>query len=336
MKITDWRAYFQDRGVEDRVVDAYLPYIATLNKNKKPVVFEFEHLSRLLGVKMDVLARMVAAPESFYRKFSIPKRSGGKRYIVAPHRSLLACQRWIASQVLDTVTLHDAAHGFRKGRSIKTNAICHLGKSALLKMDLRDFFPSIKKSWVVNLFREMGYASNVAYYFASLCCYENELAQGAATSPMIANIVSAGLDRRLTRLSAKFGIVYTRYADDLTFSGDYIHHSFSGWVARIVADYGLSVNEEKTRLKLKAGSRIVTGISIERGVLAVPGEFKRRIKNEFFFIQKYGLLSHMSQLRISDPKYLYSLIGRVSYWLQIEPENKKAMEIKRVLSRMAV
>jgi hypothetical protein len=181
----------------------------------------------------------------------------------------------------------------------------------------------------------MGYAQNVAYYLASLCCYGNVLAQGAATSPIIANIICRSLDRRLNNLAVRSNIVYTRYADDLTFSGSYIHHSFPSFVSGIVEDYGLSMNDSKTRLKIESGARIVTGVSIGNGVLTVPNKYKRNINNEFFFIQKYGLLSHMSQRRISDPRYLHSLIGKLAYWLQIEPQNAKALEMKRFLARLA-
>lgn len=334
MRIADWQKYFEDRGLDPDLLRVYLNYCRTLIKNKKPVIFEFEHLSLLLGINVETLARMVAHSEIFYRSFQISKRSGGKRDIFSPYRSLLSCQRWILKNILETVPLHDACHGFRKFHSIRTNAAQHLDSKVLLKMDLKDFFPSIKKPWVIQIFLEMGYAHNVAYYLASLCCYGDELAQGAATSPMIANIVCRSLDRRLNNLAKKYKISYTRYADDLTFSAEYIHYSFSDIVSKIVKDYGLYVNDKKTRLKVKAGARIVTGVSIENGVLSVPNKYKRSIKNEIFFIRKYGLLSHMSQLRISDPSYIYSLLGRVAYWLQIEPDNAKALEMKRFLSQL--
>lgn len=330
----NWEKYFIDRGLDRELSQIYLGYSNNLSKNNKPVIFEFEHLSYLLGISLDTLARMVAKPEVFYRKFTIPKKSSGRRVIYSPQASLLHCQRWILQNILNSVPLHDACHGFRKKRSIVTNASRHLEGKVLLKMDLENFFPSIPISWVIRTFLEMGYAHNVAYYLSALCCYNKSLAQGAATSPALANIVCTKLDIRLQKLADKLKITYTRYADDLTFSGPYINDGFSALVTDIVRDYGLSVNQEKTRLKIKNGSRIVTGVSIQSGKTSVPLKYKRKIRNEFFFIDKFGILSHMSQKRISDPGYLYSLIGRVSFWLQVEPDSLEANHIKSRLTHI--
>lgn len=330
----DWKKYFEDRGLDKELVQVYLNYSSKLSENNKPIIFEFEHLSYLLGISLEALASMIAKPDAFYREFSIPKKSSGRRLIYSPYKSLLHCQRWILKNILDSVTLHDACHGFRKNRSIVTNASKHLGGEVLLKMDLESFFPSIPISWVMKTFLDMGYAQNVAYYLSALCCYDRKLAQGAATSPALANIVCKKLDSRLQKLADKSGITYTRYADDLTFSGAYINDGFSMLVTDIVRDYGLSVNQEKTRLKIKNGSRVVTGISIQSGKVSIPLKYKRKIRNEFFFIDKFGILSHMSQKKISDPGYLYSLIGRVSFWLQVEPDSLEANHIKSRLTHI--
>ncbi|MBQ5964296.1 reverse transcriptase domain-containing protein [Massilia sp. ZL223] len=331
MESTQWRSYFRDRGIPNELTKSYVSYAGSLQKKNLPVIFEFEHLSLLLGLNIEPLARMIASPSSFYREFAIPKRSGGKRNICAPHESLLLAQRWILKNILEKSEVHVAAQGFLPGRSIKSNALIHLNSKNLLKMDLRDFFPSIPMSWVINVFKDCGYAPNVAYYLASLCCHSEALAQGAATSPALSNIILKSFDKRLTRLANKCGLKYSRYADDLTFSGETIHHSFSGAVEKITAEYGLAVNKEKTRLKIGHGARVVTGISIQGGRLAVPSKFKRELQNEVFFIRKFGLLSHLSNRKISNPNYLNSLLGRVSFWLHIEPENEKAQLARKLI-----
>lgn len=331
MDSSQWRSYFRDRGIPKELASSYINYTKSLQKRNYPVIFEFEHLSLLLGINIEPLARMVSSPNSFYRKFSIPKRSGGKRDIFAPHESLLLVQRWILVNILNRVELHVAAHGFRSGRSIKSNALAHVNSKCLLKLDLKDFFPSIPISWVINVFKEIGYAPNVAYYLASLCCYNGFLAQGAATSPALSNIILKSFDHRLTRLAEKCHLIYTRYADDLTFSGENIHTSFSKTVENIVSEYGLKLNIEKTRLKIDHGSRVVTGVSIENGRLSVPSKFKRDLKNEIFFIEKFGLLSHLSNKKISNPNYLHTLLGRISYWLHIEPDNKNAQSARKLI-----
>lgn len=334
MKISDWQEYFEDRGLENDLAKIYIEYASPLLKKKLPVIFEFDHLSIILGINREHLSRMVARPESFYREFYIPKRSGDKRLIRAPYESLLLCQRWILSNILYKINVHQNAHGFIPGASIKSNAAPHVESNMLLKMDLKDFFPSIPRAWVLKLFLDFGYAKNVAYYLSSLCCFDDSLAQGAATSPALSNIVLRSLDNRLTKLSDRAGLSYTRYADDMTFSGDFIHSGFSGIVGNIISEYGLSVNNKKTRLKTQYGARIITGVSIANNAIGAPREFKRKIKNEIHFIEKFGILSHMSHKRISNPNYLRSLLGRISFWVYLEPECRGALNAKMYVSRL--
>jgi retron-type reverse transcriptase len=330
-KLSHWRTYFRDRGLPSEISDGYISYAKRLQEKDFPVIFEFEHLSLLLGLNIDPLSRMVASPNNFYREFYIPKRNGGKRKILAPHESLLSAQRWILENILEKVKIHEAAHGFCRGKSIKSNASIHLGSDCLLKMDLKNFFPSIPISWIINVFKDIGYAPNVAYYLASLCCHNEVLAQGASTSPALSNIILKSLDNRLSKLAENSLLRYSRYADDLTFSGKKISHSFSNVVSSIVLDYGLEINSEKTRLKLHHGSRIITGISISGKRLSVPCKFKREIKNEVFFIKKFGILSHKANRKITNPNYLHSLLGKISFWLYVEPDDISAQSARNLI-----
>lgn len=318
---TRWKNYFEDRGLPAERIELYLPYIKKLNSNSAPVIFEFEHLSYLLGIKKSELAKIVNCPESYHRIFSIPKRCKGKREIVAPYPSLLHCQDWIYKNILIQQPIHDCAHGFVPGRSIFTNASKHLSKKALLKMDLKNFFPSIPINWIIKYFLGLGYADNVSFYLASLCCYNNFLSQGSSTSPYLTNILLFRLDQRLKLLASTYKLEYTRYADDLAFSGAYIPHEFSDYVSNIIESYGLTVNKDKTKLHCKEGQRIVTGLSVTGPHLRIPRKTKRQLKQEVFFIKKYGYLSHANKLKINNPYYLESLIGKLQFWLQAEPAN---------------
>lgn len=327
------RSYYLDRGIPENIVEIYLEYSARALSKKLPIIFEFEHLSLLLGLNLKTLASMVSAPSSFYREFTIPKRSGGKRQIFAPYESLLFAQRWILKNILDNVKIHECAHGFCRNRSIKSNASVHLNSDHLLKMDLKDFFPSVKIAWVITVFLELGYSPNVAYFLASLCCKDGVLAQGAATSPSLSNIILRSLDNRLNRLAKRCGLQYSRYADDLTFSGKKIHFKLIVLVEKIVFMYGLNINHEKTRLKHEHGTRIITGVAVNHGRLSVPGKFKRALKNEIYFIRRFGLLSHMSNQKIHRPNYLQSLLGKIGFWLHIEPTNEYAIAARELIMR---
>jgi len=319
-----WRNFFKDRGIAQENLDQYMEYVRVLNKNNVPVIFEFEHLSKLLGIKQDILASMINSPASFYRTFRIPKYRGGFREIDAPYPSLLGVQRWIYQNILKQQSVHSSVHGFVPKKSIITNAKKHVGKVAFLKIDLKDFFPSITINWIINVFRELGYAQNVAYYLAALCCYNSHLSQGAATSPYLSNIVSRHLDNRLSKLSKSYSLIYTRYADDLAFSGKYIPAKFIEIATKIINECKFEVNKNKTILSVGPGKRILTGISIAEDKICLPRYIKRAIKKEAYYIVKFGYFSHASKNKIRNPFYLESLYGKLQFWRNVEPDNETA------------
>lgn len=338
ISIKKWERYFKSRGLSGRVISQYIPYIRKLRESNAPVIFEFEHLSKMIGIKRAELAKIVNSTEHYYRTFYIPKRKGGKREICSPYPSLLHCQKWIYKNILLQQSIHNSAHGFVPGRSIFTNATPHLKQRALLKMDIENFFPSIPINWVINYFSSLGYAKNVTFYLASICCLNGCLAQGAATSPYLTNTLMQSLDNRMAILSEKYQLIYTRYADDLTFSGNYIPHGYIKIVTNIIENYGLVVNREKTRLHIKPGQRIVTGLSVAGEVLKLPRSTKRHLRKEIFYLRKYGYLSHISKMKINNPFYIDSIEGKIQFWLQTEPDNSYAIqslsyigELKRAL-----
>jgi RNA-directed DNA polymerase len=319
-----WEFYLIDRGLPERLISQYLDYIQILTKQKLPVIFEVEHLAAHIGVEYIELLKMINNPISFYRDFQIPKRSGGKRTISAPYPSLLLCQDWIYEHILKKAKLHHCSHAYRPKKSIISNAKEHLSTKALLKMDMKNFVPSISINWVINYFSKLGYSNNVAYVLASLCCLNEGLPQGASTSPALSNILLKHLDSRLYKLSKKYEVNYTRYADDLAFSGNYIPHKYIDIVSSIITDFGLLVNTNKTQLIVGDKQKIVTGISVKGQNLALPRQTKRAIKQELHYIKKFGLLSHISKLKIKNPYYSQSLEGKLRFWLQIEPDDEFA------------
>ena len=217
--------------------------------------------------------------------------------------------------------IHDNAHGFITNRSIITNASLHLNKKCILKMDIKDFFPSIPINWVINYFSSLGYPNNISYYLSAICCCNDSLPQGAATSPYLSNILLFSLDDRLTKLSKKYNLIYSRYADDMNFSGEYIPSNYSEIVSEIIFSYGLEANESKTQLLTRRGKRIITGLSVSGEALTIPRNKKREIRKEVHYIEKFGYLSHAAKLKIKNPAYIDSLEGKLTFWLQVEPNN---------------
>ncbi|HEX7896381.1 MAG TPA: reverse transcriptase family protein [Planctomycetota bacterium] len=246
-----------------------------------------------------------ASTSSHYVRFKIPKKSGGEREIAAPMPELAAAQQWILANVLSKVPTTAFAHGFVPGKSTKTNAQPHVKRAVVVNMDLKDFFPTIVFPRVKGLFRSLGYSPAVSTVFALLATeaprreveYDGRrwhvalgpraLPQGACTSPALSNLAARSLDRRYAGLAAKLGWTYTRYADDLTFSGDTLipkgqkdPRSVAWLLARtrhVAEDEGFTMNEKKIRVQRRNTAQVVTGIVVNEKT-SVPRAERRRIR----------------------------------------------------------
>lgn len=317
-----WSQYFRNIGLPDQLVATYENYIDSIDTRKYPIIFEFDHLAKLLGKTNAYLASVINSPEAHYRYILIPKKNKkGNREIYAPYPALLECQQWIYKNILLHSNVHRAVHGFKKKRSIITNAQMHVSKKCILKMDLEGFFPSININRVIALFQKIGYPNNVSFYLSRLCCHENRLPQGAATSPYLSNIIAYPMDVRLDKLARKLNLTYSRYADDLTFSGDDISGRLIDYITTIINESGFAVNTSKTILIGSSNKKIVTGLSVSGDKLRLPKKYKRKLRQELYYILKYGYLSHISNQKIKNPHYLQSIYGKYVFWKSIEPES---------------
>jgi RNA-directed DNA polymerase len=242
-----------------------------------------------------------------YRRFTIPKRDGGERPIWAPLPELKKAQQWILFNIVERLPMHGAAHGFIPGRSTLTNALHHVDSKLIVKMDIKDFFPTVTWRRAKGIFRHAGYRDQVSTLMALLCTeaprdiVEHQgkkyfvamgprcLPQGAPTSPGITNVLCLRLDQRLTGLAAKLGVRYTRYADDMTFSvpmnqkGDPKIASLIGNVHRIVSEEGFKIHPDKTRFHRPGGSQRVTGLVVNgKAPPRVPRELRRKLRSAIF------------------------------------------------------
>jgi RNA-directed DNA polymerase len=309
------------------LVAGYLVFVERCYGRDIPPIFDDGHLASLIGLPESVLRVMVGKTGGFYRSFFIPKRSGGQRQIDAPIPHLLLCQRWILENVLSRSKIHDAAHGGVAKRSAVTNARVHAGAHSILKLDIKDFFPSTTTARGIGVFRRFGYPTNVSSTLAFLCFHNGALPQGGACSTAISNSVLYRLDVRLWKLSAKLGLSYTRYVDDLTFSGEHISVGFAELVKKIVASEGYLINQGKTRLMRGSSPKYVTGVSLSSGAPRVPRSYRRAVRNEAFQILKRGLETHMDHIEKYDPLTLERVIGRLAYWRMVEPDCQSAKDL---------
>lgn len=234
-----------------------------------------------------------------YRRFLMPKKTGGHRLISAPMPRLKQAQHWILQQILEKVPVHAAAHGFRTEHSILTNATPHLGASLAINLDLRDFFPNITWPRVFGLFHALGYSRSIATIFAQLCTEPpveeveldgetwqvatgvRHLPQGAPTSPAITNLLCRRMDARMAGIAKKHGFAYTRYADDLTFStqgGDRDAGRKLLWqVRRVIEEEGFHLHPDKLRTMGKGRRHEVTGLVVNEK-LSVPRDDVRAFR----------------------------------------------------------
>ena len=225
---------------------------------------------------------------SHYKRFYMQKKSGGQRLISAPMPLLKSAQYWVLENIIDKVPVAKPAHGFRLNHSILTNATPHIGQDVVVNMDFKDFFPTITFGRVKGVFVNLGYSEKLASIFAALCTEPDvdevemdgetffvakgprHLPQGAPTSPALTNVLCYKLDQRLTGACKKLGFVYTRYADDLTFStkGESAENlkKLRWQVRKITQDEGFVLHPDKERIMRKGSKQEVTGLVVNEGL----------------------------------------------------------------------
>jgi len=288
-----------------------------------------------------------------YRVFA--KRSGSVRLIESPKPRLKELQRQILAFLLEQIPVHPAAHGFCKGRSISTFAAPHVGRRVLLRMDLREFFPSISRARVQALLRTAGYPEPVADMLGGICTNatprdvweglafyvdplqlreirdlyrQPHLPQGAPTSPAIANLCCYRMDSRLAGLARSVGAVYTRYADDLAFSGhEEFERSidrFSTHVAVILHEEGFAANHHKTRIMRRGVRQQLTGLVVNQRLNVKRVDFDR-LKATLTNCVRLG---PESQNREAYPNFREHLEGRIGFVEMVNPD--KAMRLRKL------
>jgi retron-type reverse transcriptase len=268
----------------------------------------------------------------------VPKKSGGTRTLSAPHRTLADAQQWILDNIVGRLPVETSAHGFLPRRSILTNAQPHCRKAVVVNLDLENFFPAITFPRVRRVFEKVGYSPAVATILALLCTecprrvveYDGKvyhvalgprgLPQGACTSPGLSNQVARRLDRRLAGLATKLGLTYTRYADDLTFSGNGELQNRVGYllarVRHIAQDEGFAINGQKTRILRRNTVQEVTGLVVNDR----PGVNRREVRRLRAILHRARFEGLERQNRQNHPHFVSWLRGKIAYVSMVRPE----------------
>lgn len=251
-----------------------------------PLFTDIKSLSNYLGLSEKIIYLLSVKTQNYYKKFFLTKKRGGQREILAPSYSLKLVQRWILREILEKLPISSAAQAYIKGNGlgIKKNAEIHKNSLYILEIDFKDFFPSISRDKVFYLFRNIGYNILISNVLANLCTFENYLPQGGVCSPSLSNIICFKLDKRIHTLCLKRDINYSRYADDLAFSCDNKVSLIKSkhLISRIAKDEGFKLNDSKTRYLSPISHKIVTGITIDNGVLKAKKELKKLVRPMIF------------------------------------------------------
>ncbi|MFI5395207.1 MAG: reverse transcriptase family protein [Candidatus Binatia bacterium] len=260
-------------------------------------------LATLFGYSPKFSGALYRRPERYYRTFSIPKEKK-QRIIHAPKVALKVIQKWFGCHLAEAVRFSECVFGFVKGRSAVKAASLNCGATWVYSVDIADFFPSTPLSKVVAALKGLGYTDRGAEVIAKLCCYDGMLSQGSPASPVLSNLVFREADEELDAVAKKFGLRFTRYADDIVFSreGEF-PVELKSEVRRIIESRGWQLAEKKERLSKHPGRLKVHG-------LLVHGEKPRLTKGYRNRIRGYTHMLDAGKVVEADMAKLH---GHVSY-----------------------
>ncbi len=306
-------------------------------------------LSRLLWLANGTAEFRSSAAAQHYRYRWSPKRSRGYRLIEAPKPALKSVQQDILHGILNRIPGDGSSHGFQSGRNIKTYCAPHIDSAMVLRLDLKDFYVSVQRKRVQAIFRTAGYPEAVVQLLSQLCTNctprsvialspalgarttdENafrasHLPQGAPTSPALANLSAYRLDRRMSGLAAKFCANYTRYADDLLFSGeaDFARQAkrFHVLALAIALDEGFQIQPRKTRMMRRGVRQTAGGLVVNDKVNTSRREYER-LKATLHNCKKFG---PESQNRQGHADFEAHLRGLVSFHAHINPARGQSL-----------
>ena len=289
-------------------------YARNLKQLDLPVIFDLRHFAKLVGTDArDIGNMMVHQEEIFYHQVQMEKKHGGYRTLDIPAVSLRGIQKWILNNILYQIRISEHACGFCKNRSIVTNAERPVGKECVINIDIKDFFPSIHCDQIFRVFYYYGYTTEVSYLLSRLCTYKDYVPQGAPTSPYLSNIVCLKLDKRLSRLAKSYHAEYSRYADDITFSGNAGIKAILPVAEKILNEEGYLLNKNKTRIAYKHQRQEVTGLLVNGTTVRVSKQYLKKFSQEIYYCRKFGVQSHMEHIHCEKRFFQDHMYGKAYF-----------------------
>lgn len=322
-----YRASALERGLSEQTVERALSQAEQAEQRGVPAILTLRHLAHVTGADYRYLRKIISRSEDGYNPFTIRKKAGGGRLIAAPEPQLLSVQRWISRNILANRPVHSSCMAYAPGASPLKCANRHVGAHWLFKFDIHDFFESISEDRVYWVFRSCGYQPLVAFELARICtrvhsayaqiprrwqsqrihgpteieAYSDDrlghLPQGAPTSPMLSNLVSAPMDDLLAKLARERGLVYTRYSDDVVFSTsseitrrevrNLVHD-----VNRGFHSFGHILHRKKIVIAPPGARKLVLGLLVDGDEVRLSREYRNRLESHVRGIEIFGLAEH--------------------------------------------
>lgn len=288
--------------------------IERLKQNNLPVYSSVKELAKAMEISVNELRFLAFSRKNskirHYKQFKVAKKTGGFRLISAPMPRLKKAQHFILENILNKVDVHEKAHGCVKERSIVSNAAYHVNKAVVINQDLQNFFPSVTYKRIKGVFKSLGYSEQIAVIFSLLCSEpkvldvtllgenyfsqrgERFLPQGSPCSPAITNILCKKLDFRLDGLAKKYGFTYSRYVDDITFSGNVEQFTSISAILkyskRIIKEENFTLHPDKLRVMKRNQKQEVTGIVVNEKV-NINKKSLKRFRALLYQIERDGL-----------------------------------------------
>jgi RNA-directed DNA polymerase len=343
------------RDVHDETSREKEARLARAKANDLGAIDSPDALAKALGVDAPTLRWMCFHREvetsSHYQFWTIAKRDGSRRLITAPKYALKRVQHWLLRNVVEKLPVHGAAHGFLRARSIATNAQVHAGSDVVVKVDVKDFFPTVTFRRVKGLFRKGGLPENVATLCALLATEPpremvqfrgktlyvakgaRACPQGAPTSPAITNAICLRLDRRMSGLARKLGYAYSRYADDLAFSWSKPEGETSSrasapigtllrGVATVLEAEGFRVHRKKTAVQRSGSSQRITGLVVNAP--NSPDVPSARVPRETIRRLRAAIHNRESGKPGKEGESLHQLQGMAAFIFMVDPKKGRA------------
>lgn len=295
--------------------------IKIIYPNSQYPAYDIKHIYLLLG-----------EIEKHYTQYAVKKKNGKTRIISMPDSHLKKCQKRIYKYILKDAQIADCAAAYVKGKTIKDSLQKHVGHPIMLKLDIKSFFDSISFDMVRKAFKQLNFDDYQALSLARLCTYKGRLPQGAPTSPMLSNIIMKNFDATVSKFCLSHSIEYTRYCDDMVFSGNFDPKPLVAFIKTVLYENGFRLNKRKVKIIKQGQRQMALGVVLNEKE-QVSKEYRRKIRQEIYYCKKFSPENHL--LHTNNEKYvctdgtaiteLYqkNLYGRIQYALQINPDDKE-------------